>query len=177
VGDVIWLSVTEYAAHRGVSKAAVSKAIKNKRLDDAIDGTGKRKKINRDLADELWNNSGKLKVDNVKNEVNKQENQGQEIPQQSSHGQRYAQSRAMKEIYAAKNEQLKYEERSGNLCKTEDVVKAVKEKTKLTRDYLLNLPDKLAPILAAETDLDEIHKLLTTEINNALTNLSQGKIF
>ena len=48
---------------------------------------------------------------------------------------------------------------------------------RLTRDYLLNMPGKLAPILAAESDINKIHKIVEDEIHNALTNLSAGKIF
>lgn len=177
MGDIIWLNVTQYAQHRGISKAAVSKAIKNGKLNDAVDKTGKRPKINRDLADQLWDKDKKLKIDTPQKPVNNQGDSGNTIPQSPSDGQRYAQSRAMKEIFAAKNEQLKYEERAGNLCRTDDVAKAAMEMARVTRDYLLNLPDKLSPILSAETDINEVHRILTEELTTALKNLSDGKIF
>ncbi len=40
------------------------------------------------------------------------------------------------------------------------------------RDNLLNIPDRLAATLAAETDVDRVHHLLSVEIRKALEELA-----
>ena len=92
-------------------------------------------------------------------------------------GPSYAQSRSIKEAFSARLAQLDYEKKSGALCRADDVVKAARQSARLTRDYLLNIASKLAPILASETDINIVSKLLEDEIHNALTNLSNGEIF
>ena len=170
----IWMGLREYGRHRGCSATAVAKAISKGIIAAAVDHTKKRKNINQQLADQLWPNTKRMAIDHALKNTQESEGPQEQAP---SAGLNYAKSRAMKEIFAAKNEQLKYEEKAGNLCRTEDVAKAAKDMARLTRDYLLNLPDKLAPILTASTDIEEVHKILNDEIHNALTNLSKGRIF
>src|SRR5947209_7245257 len=43
------------------------------------------------------------------------------------------------------------------------------------RDRLLNLPDRLAPILAAETDGGRVHDMISTEIKAVLRELALGE--
>ena len=42
------------------------------------------------------------------------------------------------------------------------------------RDSLLNIPDRLAGMLAAESDAQKIHAMLATEIRQALEELTGG---
>jgi hypothetical protein len=42
------------------------------------------------------------------------------------------------------------------------------------RDGMLNIPDRLAAVLAAETDARRTHELLSAEIRKALTEFSDG---
>lgn len=42
------------------------------------------------------------------------------------------------------------------------------------RDTLLGVPDRLAPILAGETDQTVIHRLLTEEITRGLSELTSA---
>jgi len=43
---------------------------------------------------------------------------------------------------------------------------------RMARDNLLNIPDRLAATLAAETDADKVHLILTGEIRKALDELA-----
>jgi hypothetical protein len=42
------------------------------------------------------------------------------------------------------------------------------------RDGMLNMPDRLAAVLAAETNPRQVHELLTTEIRKALLEFSDA---
>jgi hypothetical protein len=45
-------------------------------------------------------------------------------------------------------------------------------KGRTARDNLLNIPDRLAAQLAAESDADKVHQILTGEIRKALDELA-----
>ena len=45
-------------------------------------------------------------------------------------------------------------------------------KGRTARDNLLNIPDRLAATLAAESDADKVHQILTGEIRKALDELA-----
>lgn len=185
-----WMGITEYGRHRGITHVAVKDQIKKGLLTEenqAIKirkngkGTGKRVSINTAKADAIWNKEVIQQHSNAHSENPSSTYHGPKemAPGQASEikGPSYHQSRSIKEAFAAKLAQIDYEKKSGNLCKTEDVARAAKDMARVTRDYLLNMPSKLAPLLAAENDINEIHKLLEDEIHNALTNLSNGSIF
>ena len=58
------------------------------------------------------------------------------------------------------------------VARNEGFIKVAKDMARLTRESIMVLPDRLAPILAGTNDYDEIYKLLTEELNIALRNLS-----
>jgi len=153
------MGLREYARHRGVSLAAVQDAIKKDKLTAAIVTKGKNKKINYKTADKLWSQNT---ITNNKNS------------ETMTKGADYSKARAFKESFAAKNEQLKYEERVGKLCKVDEVQRAAKDVARITRDALFTIPDKLSPLLAAESDINQVHKILMTEIHQACENISRG---
>ena len=47
-------------------------------------------------------------------------------------------------------------------------------KARIARDSLLNIPDRIAAVLAAEADQEKIHALLSSEIRQALEDLTGG---
>lgn len=170
------LGINAYAKHRGVTKTAVQNAIKNGKLDGSFTIIKNRKLIDPEKADELWE---KNTVVNNKNAhtLNRNSEKKEEKPQEPQlKGPSYAQSRAIKEAYAAKMAQVNYEEKAGNLIDADEVKKAVRLIARTVRDSLMNIPDKLAPILTAETDMDEVHKILTDEVRNACEGLANGDI-
>lgn len=86
----------------------------------------------------------------------------------------YSQARAVKETFVAKTAQVKYEQMMGQLVEVDEVRKAAKLIGLNIRNALENLPNKLAPIVTAETDVAENKRILASEIKAALDNLSRG---
>lgn len=179
-----WMGYREYGRHRNISLHAVQDQIKkglltvkNGALKETKNGSRIRVSINCEIADKLWDEKVLATAQNMhshpahKPDANHVEGEG------GLKGPSYSQSRTIKEAFAAKTAQIDYEKKAGNLCKTEDVSRAARDMARTTRDYLLNMPGKLAPLLAAETDISEVHRLIEEEIHNALTNISSGKIF
>ena len=159
------MNASAYARHRGVSHVAVLKALKAGRIAKETDGT-----IDPVKADALWN----------KNTSPAQQRKASKQPAVErpvetpavSNGPSYAQSRAIKEAYNARLAKLEYEEKSGILVRTDTVKVSWFNVLRVLRDRTLNLPDRLAPILAAEMDPKQVRELLDTELRQILNDVA-----
>ncbi len=85
----------------------------------------------------------------------------------------FAQARLAREVFSAKLKKLEYETRIGKLVPTDEV--SIKWFTlgRQIRDRLLGIPSKLAPQLAAETDVRRVREILDAEITLALKGLAE----
>ena len=155
------LSISAYARHRGVSHVAVHKALKAGRIQKEPDGT-----IDPVKADIAWaGNSLGQAPEKAPATV---EVSGDLPPKQTGQAPTLTESRALREAYNAQLAKLAYEERSGQLIKTEIVKAAWFEVLRVLRDRNLNLPDRMAPILSAETDQNTVRDLLEAELRQIL---------
>jgi hypothetical protein len=172
------VSQRAYARHRGVSLAAVQKAIKLGRIRTTADG-----KIDVEQADRDWERNT---------------NYGGPVAAGDAivSGPSYAQSRAVREVYTARLAKLEYEERIGKLVPADQVTIAGFTKGRTVRDHMMIIPDRVAaqiradlagaltaacrdlsiPVEIAESalakiDLDHIHGLLSNEIRTVLVEI------
>jgi len=79
-----------------------------------------------------------------------------------------AQSQRKKEEFRAKLVELEYEERVGTLVQKSAIEAEAFRIARLVRDAILNVPSRLAGILAAESDQRKVHDLLERELRQAL---------
>jgi hypothetical protein len=63
---------------------------------------------------------------------------------------------------------IDFEERTAKLVSSDEVQVAAFNRFRQFRDGMLNIPDRLAAVLAAESQPRRVHELLTTEIRKAL---------
>ena len=181
------LSIRGYARHRGVSHTAVRKALATGRITLGEDGT-----IDPAVADSQWATSTNLsKPRNSVIGAPKKRHapgapsdplgvQGLGAGEASGHGNgdaarlvsSYAASRAAREGYQARLVKLDFEQRSGKLVDADEVRAQLFALGRRARDALMGVPDRLAPILAGESDRAVIHQLLAEEIARGLTELS-----
>ncbi|MFT3758452.1 hypothetical protein [Thauera sp.] len=87
-------------------------------------------------------------------------------------GNTYQAARAVKERYLAMSAKRDYEVAIGKLLPADEVRSAIANAASVIRTELENLPDSIAPILAAETDEARVRLLLADEIEAALGNLA-----
>ena len=173
------LSAKAYAKHRGVSLPAVMKAISEERLKESVRRRGPGYQINVELADREWAEN----TDSMTGAPAHMSRQG-EAPLPTDDGQpiSYAEARAQHERFKARLAQLELEQREGKLVEAEAVKREGFRVARLVRDSLLNLPDRVAGELAAETNQFKVHLRLTQEIRRALEDLKlvdtlQARIF
>ena len=86
----------------------------------------------------------------------------------------YAQAKADRERYAALQAQLDYERKAGQLGDLEAMRREAFAAARQVRDSLTALPDRLAPVLAAERDVAIVHAALLAEINRVLDELHRS---
>jgi len=85
----------------------------------------------------------------------------------------YEASRARREAAEAHMAEMREAELAGRLIAVEGVRAVWAARLTSTRDALLQIPFRLAPVLAAETNLHAVTQLLEDEIRQALSELSR----
>ena len=83
-------------------------------------------------------------------------------------------SRIKSEVERAKLLEIKARVEAGKYVAVDDVKAAAFNRARVIRDALLNIPERLAAMLAAEDDEQRVHQILVTEIRAALEELMDG---
>lgn len=161
------LSLSAYARRRGVAVNAVHKAIVEGRLSKSVKRKGQGYQIDVELADQEWaanTDTGSGYPAHAKNAPSASQPSDDEPIT-------YAEARAQHERFKARLAQLELEEREGKLVEAEVVKQQAFRVARMVRDSLLNLPDRVAGELAAETNQFKVHQRLTLEIRRALEDM------
>lgn len=166
------MTQAEYAEHRGVSAVAVHKAVKAGRIS-LIEG-----KIDPAVADIQWAQNTRPRADRKPTQAPAAEPSPvappvMASPVSSDEGDDYWVSRAKRERAEAAIAEMRRAELEGKLIRADVIRAAWARKISSARDALLQLPHRLAPVLAAEADMERIGQLLDEELRQALLHLSQ----
>lgn len=86
-----------------------------------------------------------------------------------------AQSQAVREAYKTRAAKLHFEREAGLLIPRTKVVSSWHRVVRTTRDRLLLMPERLAPVLASVTDPNEVRRLLDAELRSALEELTDER--
>lgn len=160
------MNAAEYARRRGVSKQQVHKYIEGGKI------TAKRvggrweidpEQADRELSQRLAPDRGGRKGQPVR--------QDDAMAPPAPGGPSFAQARTMREAYAAQIMKLEFLQKSGQLVDKNELKLKLVKLHMAVRDSLRTIPDRVAPVVAAETDQSKIHALLLKEIGQALEGL------
>ena len=181
------VSLREYARRRGVSAMAVSKAAKAGRIT-LVDG-----KVDPSTADRDWQartNPGQLAHRAQAPGRQADPHTGHEVPKadpdeghngaESSNGKgasgaAYGHARAIREGYQARLAKIEYEKEVGTLVSADEVRASSFKLARTARDSLLSMPDRLAPVLAGESNQFEVHRIMSEEIRRVCNDISSAK--
>lgn len=86
----------------------------------------------------------------------------------------YYVSRARREAAEATRAELLTAELQGELVRAADVRGALARRAAGFREGMLQIPDRLAAVLAAETDQARVHELLSAELRSVLLQLTEA---
>ncbi len=157
------MSQRAYARHRGVALSAVQKAIETGRISTQPDG-----KIDSEQADVEWEQ-------NTRRHAPPAAKREQEDDDASLFGaSQYTKARAVREHYQARLAKIEYEERVAKLVPKDEVQVAAFNKFRQFRDHILNIPDRVAAMVAAETEAAKCYAVLATEIRRALNEFADS---
>lgn len=81
-------------------------------------------------------------------------------------------ARADRERAEAALRQLELAKQLGQVVLADDVTRAAHTAARAARDALLSIPDRVAGLVAAETDVARVHAILTNELRQALNGLA-----
>jgi hypothetical protein len=82
-------------------------------------------------------------------------------------------SRIKTEVERGKLLEIRARAESGKLIAADEVKIAAFRRARIVRDGMLNLPDRVAAVLAAETDVAKVHEVLSKEIRLILEEISR----
>jgi hypothetical protein len=97
---------------------------------------------------------------------------GDSLPQAG--GASFGQARTIEMVFRAKLRRLEFETKQARLIEAEAVRKTIAEAVRTIRDGILGLPDRLATVLAAESDPKKVHVILKTELSRELEGLANA---
>ena len=146
--------VRAYARHRGVDPMSIEKAIKSGRITRDADG-----EIDFEKADRDWEQNTRPAMS----------------PDEDNGGlAQYSRARAIREYYQASLAKIEYEKKVGKLLPKDEVQAAAFNTYRQFREQLLNIPDRVAAIIAAETGMDtkKVHEILTAEVRHVLNEFA-----
>ena len=155
-----------YAIHRKVSGAMITKYLQNGMIPSAKQ-VGRKWYIDPEKADqELDLALGRSNQAPTKIRTSEYIDKNQKTPMPS-----LAANRAIKEMYAARLQKLEFEERSKKLVPYDELKLQLAKLHLQVRDNLRTIPDRISPIVAAETDSAKIHSIISSEIRECLEGL------
>jgi hypothetical protein len=189
------MSMRDYAAHRGVSLAAVQKAVATSRITIArVEPDGwKRKFIDSDAADQAWelNTNETQRRNATRREMgrgpqNPRKKNSPPLPPEASdeddadpvhaetlsknavgpEGKIYIEARAKKEKFGALTAELEYKKAAGELVPVNKIKVAFANMASTVQQNLLNIPARFSAILAAE---------YKTAITDLMSQIEDGK--
>lgn len=168
------MGLRAYARHRGCSPSAVSRAIQDGRISKAVrrDSRG-FPKIDPTVADREWaSNTDPARglAQAPKKGKEKAKEPGKEAGAEAYPA--FEDSRAKREAYAANMKELEYKKAAGELVRVKSAEKEYFRLVRITRDTLLNIPNRISAELAAISDPHVLQMRLTDEITEALYELA-----
>jgi hypothetical protein len=85
----------------------------------------------------------------------------------------FAQARTLNETYKARTTRLKFERLEGGVVPADNVRLAAFKLARAARDLLMALPDRLSAVLAANSDPEDVHRILAAEIRQVCEELGR----
>lgn len=194
------ISLREYGRRRGCSGEAVRRAIQSGRLVESVtrDARGRPKIADPALADSEWGGStspaqqrdqgqigdavsrskggdGKTRAPSTTPVEPKGDNGGGEEDGGNATAARgYQKARAVKEHYNARIAQLEYEEKAGKLVDADEVRRQYEDAGRKIKQGMQAIPDRVAPIVAAESDPKVVHEMISKEVEQVLKELADS---
>ena len=151
------MTKAQYAEHRKISRPMVSKLIREDRILVTESGH-----IDQEISDLLMDSFSESPLRNDRDQLK---------TQLQSVGD-YATQRALLTQYKAEMAKLELDRARGDLVDSAYTQQCAFSTARRVRDAVLRIPDRIAPMVAAESDQTKVRTLLDQELRQALEELS-----
>ena len=170
------ITMAELAEIKGISKAAVSKRVKSGRLDAAIVLVGGKKKLKKDVALDIWENTTDIQRTAIQQQGLTPEQKNEllnvidELPAERNTcililvGQK-------KMYYDAKLAEIEVNFKNKELVDAKETERKGFEIAKSISSKLMSLPERVSALFASETDAASIGKVLKEELYNCINEV------
>ena len=166
---VVPVTKSKYAEMRGCAASAVTRAISEGRITTiVVEG---REMIDANVADIQWARNTRARADSS-SATDAVDRPAVIVANEVGAVSSYEEARRRRETAEASIAEMKQAEMEGVLIRADAVRTAWAAKITGARDALLQIPSRLAPQLAAESDLVAVTALLEAELRQALADLS-----
>lgn len=171
-----YLNLSEFAKLMGVTRQAISYAVKRGKIKTKM--LGKTRMVHGVRATKEWEKNIDPKASakgrkpkNKKSLTEKQIENAPEFKPKTYEGFTMADAERQDKVYKARLSQLKYLEQAGQLVKIDKIQRQAFETGRKIRDALMGLPTRLAHELAVETDPHKLEIRLTKELTDVLDRI------
>lgn len=154
------ITQNDIAAHFGVTSAAITKMKRQGMPVDSIEKAHAWREKNSNIA--ARPKGGRPRKENPPDFSS--------MPEED-----FQAARTRREIAEANLAEHKEKELAGELIRVDAMRAAWAKRITATRDALLQLPHRLAPVLAAQSDMVKIGQLMDAELRQALTELVKAE--
>jgi hypothetical protein len=169
-----YIKIPQYAKHRKVTPEYIRRLIKSGKIPEfALKRHGKRWLVDPEKADAALEKN--LSYVNRKNGPNGSVLTSKIKPELTELEKRdltLAECQLLHQKYKAALAELEFKQRSGELLPADEIKAAAFEVGRSVRDSIMNIPPRLGPILAGESDPNRIVKMLNDEFRKALEQLT-----
>jgi len=170
------ISVTEFAKRMNVARATVYSAIKSGKVSTIEDPISKIPKIDFTISSIEWTeNMSGLKRLQANRALEAKAIKTKSSMDKSVENMTLGEAERKEKVFKAQISELKYLEQSGKLVDVEKVKTQAFDTGRKVRNNILNIPNRIAHELAAETDPHKVENILNAELTKALEELSTGE--
>ncbi len=171
---MIKVTVKDFAEHRGITIRSVERFIKDGTIPPAmlIKKTDKTYYIDQKKADKHLDKYSMSCKELLADSKVKPDKMIKTAKKAGTAELTFHEARTLAQRYKAALMKLELDEKTEKLIDAEKVKAAAFAESRTVRDALLNIPDRVSPILAAEKDQMKIAEILTREIRAALEELA-----
>ncbi len=162
------ITQAEYSRHRGCSREAVRQAVESERITTF----GPEKLIDATLADAQWQRNTRARASTKASPAAPVA--ADDHDDHAAGGGSYHDWRTRREAAEAQAAEMRLREQAGELVRADDVRHAHARRLAALRDALLQIPARLAPVLAAETDQRAVHDALQAELYAVMTAAAEA---
>jgi len=172
VGTVQLVTMAEYARMRGCSEGGVRRAVRDKRIS-LIDG-----KIDPVAADAQWQRNTRVRMgsmpalDVAAGRPRVPDGNAPRADADADGDNSYWAAKSRREKADAEMAELKLAEQRGDMVRSADVRAGQAKRLAALRESLLQLPARLAPVLAVESDPARCHDALQAELRAVLEQMT-----